>query len=214
MLFDVFGLLGDSGWFAAPEADLVRIRTCAKSGLPAGRDCETTKEILAPPRAAQAAPCGYCRLVHLEPGGRYRATTRTQPMGALHAARWFVLPPAMEWYYARSHVDYRPLPPFRPGSGEREEDRSTPSLTLLFPEQGGRIYVPIDLDGRPGRTVFRAAHRNPRAVIFWHMDGQYLGETTELHDREARPGPGPHTLTLVDETGEESVRTFTCLSQK
>jgi penicillin-binding protein 1C len=214
VLFDVFGILGDSGWFRAPEADLVMLTTCAKSGLKAGRFCERTKEILAPPAASQAETCGYCRLVHLEASGRYRATTRTQPMGSLKAVSWFVLPPAMEWYYARSHSDYRPLPPFRPGSGERESDRSTPNLSLIFPEQGGKIYVPIELDGRPGRTVFHAAHRNPRATIFWHMDGQYLGETTELHDREARPGPGAHTLTLVDETGEELVRTFTCLSEK
>ncbi|MBE3130463.1 MAG: penicillin-binding protein 1C, partial [Acidobacteria bacterium] len=214
VLFDVFGILGDSGWFRAPEADLIRLTTCAKSGLKAGRFCERTKEILAPPAASQAETCGYCRLVHLEASGRYRATTRTQPMGSLKAVSWFVLPPAMEWYYARSHSDYRPLPPFRPGSGERESDRSTPNLSLIFPEQGGKIYVPIELDGRPGRTVFHAAHRNPRATMFWHMDGQYLGETTELHDREARPGPGAHTLTLVDETGEELVRTFTCLSEK
>ena len=214
VLFDVFGILGDSGWFRAPEADLVMLTTCAKSGLKAGRFCERTKEILAPPAASQAETCGYCRLVHLEASGRYRATTRTQPMGSLKAVSWFVLPPAMEWYYARSHSDYRPLPPFRPGSGERESDRSTPNLSLIFPEQGGKIYVPIELDGRPGRTVFHAAHRNPRATIFWHMDGQYLGETTELHDREARPGPGAHSLTLVDETGEELVRTFTCLSEK
>jgi penicillin-binding protein 1C len=46
------------------------------------------------------------------------------------------------------------------------------------------------------------------------MDGQYLGETTEMHDMEARPGPGLHTLTLVDETGEELVRSFSCLSEK
>ncbi len=214
VLFDVFGLLGDSGWFAVPEADLVRVTVCARSGLKAGLYCERTKEILAPPAARSADTCGYCRLVHLDPTGRYRATTCTQPMGSLKAVSWFVLPPAMEWYYARSHSDYRPLPPFRPGTGEREADRSTPSLSLLFPEQGGKIYVPIDLDGRPGRTVFHAAHRSPRATIFWHMDGQYIGETTELHDREARPGPGTHTLTLVDETGEELVRTFTCLSEK
>ncbi len=214
VLFDVFGILGDSGWFRAPEADLIRLTTCAKSGLKAGRFCERTKQILAPPAASQAETCGYCRLVHLEASGRYRATTRTQPMGSLKAVSWFVLPPAMEWYYARSHSDYRPLPPFRPGSGERESDRSTANLSLIFPEQGGKIYVPIELDGRQGRTVFHAAHRNPRATIFWHMDGEYLGETTELHDREARPGPGSHTLTLVDETGEELVRTFTCLSEK
>jgi penicillin-binding protein 1C len=87
-------------------------------------------------------------------------------------------------------------------------------MSLIFPEQGARVYIPIDLDGKPGMTVFRAAHRSTRATIFWHLDGEYLGETMEIHDMEARPGPGPHTLTLVDDSGEEYVRTFTVLSEK
>jgi penicillin-binding protein 1C len=69
-------------------------------------------------------------------------------------------------------------------------------------------------DGKPGKTIFRATHRNIHATIFWHLDGEYLGETTEIHDMEARPGPGAHVLTLVDDRGEEYVRTFTCLSEK
>ena len=63
-------------------------------------------------------------------------------------------------------------------------------------------------------TVFKAVHRDSRATIFWHLDGAYLGETTELHDIEARPGVGKHVLTIVDGNGEEVVRTFTCLSEE
>jgi penicillin-binding protein 1C len=210
-LFDAFGMLEGSPWFPMPESDLVEIETCAKSGLLAGPWCAETRTTRVPPAAARAAPvCGYCRLVHLDRTGRWRASTRTQPMGSLQAVKWFVLPPAMEWYYRRSHADYRPLPPFAPG--EQPEERTSASLGLVFPEQGGTIYVPVELDGTPGRTVFRAVHRDPRATIFWHLDGAYLGETTELHEIEARPGVGTHVLTIVDESGEEVVRTFTCLS--
>ncbi|OHD74135.1 MAG: hypothetical protein A2177_03820 [Spirochaetes bacterium RBG_13_68_11] len=211
VLFDVFGLLGSSPWFAMPESDLVEIQTCAKSGLRAGPWCAETLMSRAPPAAVASAPlCGYCRLVHLDRTGRFRASTRTESMGSLKAVKWFVLPAAMEWYYRRSHADYRPLPPFAPG--EVPAERTSASLGLVFPEQGGTIYIPIELDGTPGRTVFKAVHRDPRAAIFWHLDGAYLGETTELHDIEARPGIGKHVLTIVDGNGEEVARTFTCLS--
>jgi penicillin-binding protein 1C len=211
VLFDVFGLLGSSPWFAMPESDLVEIQTCAKSGLRAGPWCAETLMSRAPlAAAASAALCGYCRLVHLDRTGRFRASTRTESMGSLKGVKWFVLPAAMEWYYRRSHADYRPLPPFAPG--EMPAERTSASLGLVFPEQGGTIYIPIELDGTPGRTVFKAVHRDPRATIFWHLDGTYLGETTELHDIEARPGIGKHVLTIVDGNGEEVVRTFTCLS--
>jgi penicillin-binding protein 1C len=213
VLFDVFGLLGTSSWFAMPESDLAEIETCAKSGLRAGPWCAETRLTRVPPAAlASATLCGYCRLVHLDRTGRFRASTRTESMGSLAAVKWFVLPAAMEWYYRRSHADYRPLPPFAPG--ETPTELPSASLGFVFPEQGGTIYIPIELDGAPGRTVFRAVHRDSRATIFWHLDGAYLGETTELHDIEARPGIGKHVLTIVDGNGEEVVRTFTCLSEE
>jgi penicillin-binding protein 1C len=211
-LFDLFGLLGDSPWFAMPESDLVEIETCALSGLRAGPWCASTRTSREPLAAAAAAPaCGYCRLVHLDRTGRWRASTLTQPMGSLRTEKWFVLPAAMEWYYRRSHADYRPLPPFAPG--ETPAEKTSASLAVVFPEQGGTIYVPVDLDGTPGRTVLKAVHRDPRAAIFWHLDGAYLGETVELNEIEARPGIGKHVLTVVDENGEEVVRTFSCLSE-
>ena len=214
VLFDVFGMLPDSAWFPMPESDLVQVTVCARSGMRAGDNCEDTRTVWAPPAAANSDVCGFCRLVHLDVTGRYRASTLTEPVSSLRTVKWFVLPPAMEWFYARSHSDYKVLPLWKPGSEDPSERRVSPNMSLIFPEQGGRIYVPIDLDGKPGKTIFRATHRNIHATIFWHLDGEYLGETTEIHDMEARPGPGAHTLTLVDDRGEEYVRTFTCLSEK
>ena len=198
VLFDVFGLLGELALVrrarkrSRGDRDLREERPARRAVV--RRDADDAGR--RPPPRRPRPLCGYCRLVHLDRTGRFRASTRTESMGSLKAVKWFVLPAAMEWYYRRSHADYRPLPPFAPG--EMPAERTSASLGLVFPEQGGTIYVPIELDGTPGRTVFKAVHRDPRATIFWHLDGAYLGETTELHDIEARPGIGKHVLTIVD----------------
>ena len=116
----------------------------------------------------------------------------------------------MEWYYKRSHGDYRPLPPMKSGVGAPVE----PSMGIVYPEARGRVYVPIEVDGSPGMTVFHATHRDTRATIYWHLDGEYLGETTEFHFIEARPSAGRHVITIVDGNGEELRREFVCLSEK
>ena len=59
--------------------------------------------------------------------------------------------------------------------------------------------------------VFEAAHRDPRARVFWHLDDEYQGETVELHQMALAPPPGPHRLVLVDERGETIERRFTAV---
>jgi penicillin-binding protein 1C len=123
--------------------------------------------------------------------------------------RWFVLPPAEEWYYRRWNLDYKPLPPL--GSDD-PGGAGIPSLALFNPEPETRIYIPRELDGREGRVVFQAARRGSSETIYWHLDDTYLGETRVFHDLEARPGPGVHILTLVDGTGSRITRRFEVLS--
>jgi penicillin-binding protein 1C len=58
-------------------------------------------------------------------------------------------------------------------------------------------------------VVFEAVHRDQDATIFWHLDGNFLSGTRDIHQMEVYPGPGRHTLVLIDEHGEELVRHFT-----
>jgi penicillin-binding protein 1C len=124
-----------------------------------------------------------------------------------------VLPPAEEWHYRRWNLDYRPLPPLAPapGSAVPAPVAGEATLALFNPQPGARIYVPRELDGGEGRIVFAAAHRNSAGRIHWHLDGAYLGSTSVFHEMEARPGPGPHTLILVDEAGNTLSRRFEAL---
>jgi penicillin-binding protein 1C len=67
------------------------------------------------------------------------------------------------------------------------------------------------MDGSLGRVVFEAAHRDPRTRVFWHLDGEYQGETRDIHQMALLPSPGSHVLTLVDENGESVERRFHAL---
>jgi penicillin-binding protein 1C len=225
VLFDVFNLLaaggaagtGDSGGrpseiaeAAGSAAALRETETCADSGWAAGPDCARVELVLVPADAKPLPLCPYCASVALSADGKYRVRAEEEPAGSVRVEKRFALPPGMEWYYRRN-LDYRPLPPWRPGSAQSGSDRS---LAILAPEEGASIYVPIELTGKSGATVFAAAHRDPGATVFWHLDGEYLGSTVGSHRMESRPAPGAHVLTLVDDAGRSASRRFTILSKE
>jgi penicillin-binding protein 1C len=123
------------------------------------------------------------------------------------ARKWFVLPPAEEWYYRRWNLDYKPPPPFE----GQTDNRMTP-LALFNPEENARFYVPTELDGSLGKVVFMAAHREQDAILYWHLDNTYLGHTTLFHELAYRPVAGPHKLTVMDASGNLILRNFTVLN--
>lgn len=205
LLFELFGLLPRAAWPARPLEALRSVRVCADSGYPAGPDCPAERDAFVPIGAAPQAACPYCRTVRLTPDGLYQASAQCSGGRELIAERRFVLPPTLEWYYRRTNALYRPLPPWLPGC----EPPATGELELVAPEEGAFIYVPIELDGSPSKTVFRAAHRSASARLFWHLDDEYLGETRGDHRIEHRPAPGRHELVVMDEAGNAVRRGFT-----
>ena len=214
LLFDLVAALPRSPWIPRPSSALEYATLCADSGLPAGPDCARTERVLLPSGAAARADsaCPYCRVVQLSADGAYRVTAEGERLDLIRTERRFVLPPAMEWYYRRAHLDYRPLPPWKPGTPAPAGGGG--GLALLEPGEGASLYVPIELSGRPGAAVFEAVHRDSRALVFWHLDGEYLGSTRGTHRMEARPGPGWHLLALVDEEGREAERRFEVLNER
>jgi penicillin-binding protein 1C len=141
-----------------------------------------------------------------------RITLEPGVSAAVVQRKWFVLPPAEEWYYRRWNFDYKPLPQFL--NDPESSNRGEAVLALFNPEPDSQIYVPRELDGSEGRIVFSAAHRNENEIIYWHLDDKYLGFTQTFHEMEAYPEPGLRTLTLVDSTGNTIVRRFTVLDNR
>ena len=194
-------------WFYPPLAELRQADTCALSGFPAGIDCENIRIAYIPRNAPFANPCPYCRKVILNETLDHRITLETGVSAITVERKWFALPPAEEWYFRRWNLDYKPLPPLEGTENTRVET----VLALFNPEPEGQVYVPRELDGGMGRIVFSAAHRDEDGIIYWHLDGNYLGFTHIFHEMETRPDPGRRTLTLVDGYGNTLVRNFTVL---
>lgn len=101
--------------------------------------------------------------------------------------------------------------PFKPGC-----DLATggTQMELIYPDENGRIYVPLEIDGTRGKTVFTATHRKAGAKIFWHPDDEFIGTTTSYHQIAISPSPGKHLPTIVDENGKSISRRFEILERQ
>jgi penicillin-binding protein 1C len=210
VLFEVFSALSPASWFQKPSGELRAVEVCARSGYPAGADCESLKYAEVPRNAPYHGPCPFCKtLVLNEALDRQVILTGDNPERIV-TRKWFVLPPAEEWYYRRWNLEYKPPPPgedLHAASGGTASGTVFP-MAIFNPEENSQVYVPVELDGAPGKIVFMAAHRDSGAVIHWHLDGGYLGGTTLFHEMEARPAPGNHVLTIIDSGGNVLSRRF------
>ena len=125
-----------------------------------------------------------------------KAGLETEPC-PYHKTGEFVLPPAMEWYYRPHHPEYKGA-----------THNTTSAIAFIYPSNGSTIQLPRQLSGEIEGAVFRAAHHNPETKIWWHLDGNYIGETSLIHEMKLAPEKGKHTLTIVDENGESAAVTF------
>lgn len=210
VLFETFNLLPPSTAFPQPLGALVRIPLCRRSGMRPSPECPVLDSAWVPRAGLRTAACPYHRLVHLDSAG-FRVHDGCAPVAAMRHVPWFVLPPSQEWFYRQRHSDYLPAPPWRPDCASGGLAGQPRSMELLYPRGPAKIYVPVDLDARRGRTVFEAVHRDPAARVYWHLDQEYLGTTREFHKLEADPAPGRHVLLLVDDKGERLEHAFEVL---
>jgi penicillin-binding protein 1C len=217
VLFEIFSVLNSLGgnrnmWFTKPTTELRQVEVCASSGFPASVNCANIKYVDIPKNAPAAKPCRFCQTVILDDTLTYRIVLKPGVSTTAVERKWFVLPPAEEWYFRRWNLDYKPLPPYL--NSKDLSNRGEGVLALFNPEPDSQVYVPRELDNREGKIVFSAAHRNETEIIYWHLDDTFLGYTQTFHEMEARPLPGQHTLTLVDSSGNMIVRRFVVLDSK
>lgn len=199
VMFALFNLLGDTGWFREPALDMAYARICLKSGHLAGPDCDEdhTEYNDIPKPGLESVVCPYHRRIHVDAEG-LRVNSDCYPVSEMQAVSHFVLPAAQEWYY-RTGNEYEPLPAWRGGCSQ---DEATPAMALIYPDESPVIYIPYEIDGSIGRTVFEAAHRRPGTTIWWYLNKTLIAETRGIHQISLNPDPGDYTLTLVDGNGE------------
>jgi penicillin-binding protein 1C len=87
-------------------------------------------------------------------------------------------------------------------------------MEIIYPQPDAKIYVPLEVSGEKGKTVFSAAHRRSGVKIFWSLDDNFIGTTQNFHQMALNPVPGKHIITLVDENGLSVSRPFEILAKE
>lgn len=210
VLFEIFGSLPKSDWFKMPASDLKQVAVCKQSGCLASPYCPETKKERIPKQSNVTLACTYHQPVHLDATGQFRVTDVCVSPLDMKTVSWFVLPPAQEYYFKTKNPLYKSLPPYKPGC-EPEVERS---MEMIYPKAGTVIYIPYELSGEQGKTVFEIAHRHSSNTVFWHMDGVLVGTTTDIHQLGLNPARGKHMLSLSDNTGETLTIPFEVVSEK
>lgn len=213
VMFDIFRILpGDNDWFSMPAKTMIQMDVCAQSGFRASPLCTRKERIFVPPAALKAPVCPWHQLVHLDKSGKWQVTDNCELPSEMQHRSWFILPPAMEYYYKMKNYSYVPLPPFKPGCDNADALPVSP-MELIYPKNNARIFVPREIDGTRGQVIFNAAHHKAGETIFWSLDNKYVGSTSEMHQMALSPPPGLHHITLIDREGNRLEQTFTILNK-
>jgi len=210
ILFDIFDLLPSSGWFTAPLDRMVQTAVCRESGYLAGPDCPHPDTVYIPVPGHRSAVCPYHQTIHTNPEGTLQVTADCSAPDQMVSAKWFVLPPAMEYYYKPRHSNYRELPPFAAGCYPGGEGRV---MEMIYPKDHAKIYIPLEIDGQRGQVIFNAAHRKAGSRIYWHLDNTFVGETQTFHQLALDIPTGQHRITLVDDKGLQISQRFEILQK-
>ncbi|MFA5668314.1 MAG: penicillin-binding protein 1C [Balneolaceae bacterium] len=204
ILFDVFDGLPPTTWFNEPLFEMETIEVCVLSGHRAGEYCDKVESVSVPKSGLKTTVCPYHQRIYVNQEETARVNSSCASVSQMKAKNWFVLPPVEEWYYKKKHGDYKVLPPLSPNCAEEQ----IASMRLIYPFKASTIYVPLELDGSLGKTIFEVAHRDNTTEIYWHLDEEFIGTTSTFHQMALSPKPGAHTLTLVDENGNTLVHEF------
>ena len=211
VMFDIFRLLPNVKWFPKPQYNYSYVPVCRETGFRANVDCPDIDTIFMPPNAGRSALCPYHKIIHLDSSGNFQVNENcVNPANMLHKS-WFILPPTMEYYYKQHNHDYKSLPAFMEGCISAETGRQ---MEIIYPQPSAKIYVPLEINGERGKTVFTATHRNRKAKIFWSLDDNFICTTENIHQVALNPVAGKHIITLTDQEGASISREFEIIDKK
>lgn len=199
IMFELFSIVNNKTWFAEPEWSLKDASICKKSGFLAGQFCDDKEVKRVPKGALKSMVCKYHKPINFDKTGKYRVNSNCESVFDMKIKNCFVLPPIVEWYYCKHHPDYQMLPVYKQGC---ESQLEVHNMQFIYPRSFSKIFIPREIDGQKGKAVFELAHRKSAIKVYWHLDGEYIGFTKNIHQMPFAPKEGKHQLSVVDENGE------------
>jgi penicillin-binding protein 1C len=204
ILFDVFDLLPKSDWFIKPVDEFVSISICKKSGMRANKNCPEVHPVFLPVESQNSALCNFHQIIFLDKSEQYRVSSNCYSVSDMVQKTWFTLPPKAAYYYQMRTPDYQEIPGFKKGCEEAEVMKQ---LSVLYPKNESKIVVTRTETGDQSSIVMEALHRDPEAILFWHLNEKYIGSTNHIHQMDKELSPGNYELKVIDELGNsEKIR--------
>ena len=203
ILFDLFNKLSHPGQFEIPYDDLVQSVICKSTGFTAHKNCtevDTTYQIA----SAQGHLCPYHIKVSLDSQG-HRVNSICVPTSEMEHQPWLVLPAEVAHYYAQRHPEYKPLPTYR---SDCRPDEEAVVMSVIYPKRKAKIFLPVDADGEQESAIFKAAHQNPKAKLYWHINDTYIGMTEGQHQMPVKVTAGHQNLIVIDNNGRQLQQRF------
>lgn len=204
VMFDVFYSLDDDCSFVEPTEGMP-VEVCARSGFPKSEYCNDTETVFLPDVEVQVGNCPYHKKVFFDRTRTHRVLPSCHDADDVCSENVFVLPPVMEWFYKKQLVPYTVLPPFVDDCRPTDED----VMSFIYPETAVNIVIPKDISGHGQMIVFKVAHRDENASVFWTINDDYVGQTRGNHEMPVSVAPGTYSLHCIDDSGRELVRRFT-----
>ena len=187
-----------------------KIMVCSKSGQRFTEKCESGNLAWVGKAGLESSSCLFHKRIHLTQDKKFQIHSECESIDKIANTNWFVLPPIQEYFFKAKNLSYKTLPPFR---SDCQNTSTVLGMELIYPKPNAKIFIPRDMDGTPGSSVFELAHRNAATKVYWHLDGEFIGETRKNHQIALNPGEGKHTLTIVDDAGEALERHFEVISK-
>lgn len=210
VMFDIFSQLPTGSWFQQPISEMQKIMVCSKSGQRFTEKCESGNLAWVGKAGLESSSCLFHKRIHLTQDKKFQIHSECESIDKIANTNWFVLPPIQEYFFKAKNLSYKTLPPFR---SDCQNTSTVLGMELIYPKPNAKIFIPRDMDGTPGSSVFELAHRNAATKVYWHLDGEFIGETRKNHQIALNPGEGKHTLTIVDDAGEALERHFEVISK-
>lgn len=210
IMFDILNILPSSEWFDQPFEEMSNIKTCRESGYKANKYCPEKDLLWISNTGFKTNKCPFHKLINLNRDSTYRVNSKCEDINNMVRKVYFSLPPIQEWYYKRKHPLYQSLPPMHP---KCIDESNKQIMEFIYPKEANRLFIPKLLDGSRGSIIFEIIHKQTQEVLYWHMDGKYLGETSTIHQMRLAPNIGKHKLSVNDSKGNIIVKSFSIVSK-
>jgi len=194
-LFNDLTVRSQPTWPDPPNQHLRGVEICSYSGDLATEDCPRKEMLLIPDGVRGMRVCSFHHRVVTDRAGRYAVCSRCWNVADTAWKVETILPAQAREILQRKGSEMPTVYPHNPNCQALHDG---PSFALVYPDEGARIFIPRDFDGKFQRMVAEASHPDPKARLHWFLDGKPLGSTVGQHRLALDLAEGTHELVVQD----------------